>query len=72
MTDRLEHAFAEASKLPPDQQDQLAEWLLDELADDERWAQRFTETADTLARLAREAQDEHRDGATQDIDVSLR
>ena len=71
MTDLLERAFAEASKLPADQQDQLAQWLLDELADEEHWDRRFGETAPTLARLAREALDEHQAGETSDLDTSL-
>ena len=69
MTDLLERAFAEASKLTPEQQDQLARWLLDELADDEAWDRRFAATADRLAELAGEALQEHRAGLTEDFDL---
>ena len=72
MTDLLERAFAEASKLPPEQQDRLAQWLLDELADEEHWDRRFAETTESLSRLAREALEEHRAGETKDLDASLR
>jgi len=41
MTDLLQRAFAEASKLPADQQDRVAQWLLDELADEEHWDRRL-------------------------------
>jgi hypothetical protein len=71
MTDLLERAFAEASKLPADQQDRLAQWLLDELADDVLWDERLAGTTDALSRLAREAHEEHKAGETQDLDSSL-
>ena len=69
MTDLLERAFAEASKLTPEQQDRLARWLLDELADDEAWDRRFAATADRLAELAGEALQEHRAGLAEDFDL---
>ena len=72
MTDLLQRAFAEASKLPADQQDRVAQWLLDELADEEQWDRRLSETTDALSRLAREALDEHRSGATEDLDAGVR
>ena len=72
MTDLLQRAFAEASKLPADQQDRVAQWLLDELADEEHWDRRLSETTDALSQLAREALDEHRAGATEDLDTSVR
>ena len=68
MTDLLERAFAEASKLTPEQQDQLARWLLDEIADDEAWDRQFAATRDRLDALACEALEEHRSGLTEDIE----
>ena len=41
MTKRLQNAFAEASKLPEEEQDKLAQWLLVELASEERWDRAF-------------------------------
>ena len=55
----LERAFAEASKLPPQEQAALAAWILQELASERRWEQAFAESADTLAELADEALAEH-------------
>jgi hypothetical protein len=69
MTDLLERAFAEASKLTPEQQNQLARWLLDELADDDAWDRQFAATEDRLGTLAREALEEHRAGRTEDLEI---
>ena len=65
---KLELAFAEATKLPPKEQDRLAEWLLAELASEKRWDQLFAESQDVLETLAAEALDEHRREQTQDLD----
>ena len=65
---KLELAFAEATKLPPKEQDRLAEWLLAELASEKRWDQLFAESQDVLETLAVEALDEHRREQTQDLD----
>lgn len=68
MTKQLELAFAEATKLPPKEQDRLAEWLLAELASERRWNQLFAESQDVLETLASEALDEHHRGQTQELD----
>ena len=68
MTKQLELAFAEAAKLPPKEQDRLAEWLLAELASDKRWNQLFAESQEVLETLATEALNEHRCGLTQELD----
>ena len=65
---KLELAFAEATKLPPKEQDRFAEWLLAELASEKRWNQLFAESQDVLETLASEALDEHRRGETQELD----
>jgi hypothetical protein len=65
---KLELAFAEATKLPPKEQDRLAEWLLAELDSERRWNQLFAESEDVLEKLAAEAFDEHRRGQTQELD----
>ena len=43
------------SALPPEEQDRIAQWLLDELQDEERWTQAFSSSQDALSRLADEA-----------------
>ena len=68
MTELLKKAFDTVSRLPEDEQDAVAEWLLAELASEERWGERFAETQDALSMLAREALDEHERGETEDLD----
>ncbi len=68
MTDLLEKAFSEASKLSSQEQDQLAEWILQELASEQQWESKFSKSGDTLARLANEALAEHRAGRTHVLD----
>ena len=52
MTQQLEAAFAEASKLPDEQQDALADLILHEIDSERRWGELFArpESQDLLAR----------------------
>jgi hypothetical protein len=59
VTDLLNKAFDAASRLPSDEQNALAEWLLAELASEDSWRERFAETHDSLSVLIREALNEH-------------
>ncbi len=68
MTKLLEQAFAEANKLPRDEQDALANFLLEELASERRWTRAFDESQDLLSQLADEALAEHHAGKTQELD----
>jgi len=68
MTKRLEQAFNEASKLPPREQDTLADWLLREFESERRWSELFANSQNTLSKLAAEALAEHRSGQTQELD----
>lgn len=68
MTKRLEEAFVEASKLPQQEQEALADWLLEELASEKRWDQVFADSQGLLAKLGKEAMAEHRAGRTQELD----
>ena len=61
MTELLEKAFAEASKLPREAQDMLAKMLLDDLAAEEKWDETFAASQDKLAILADEASTEYQD-----------
>ena len=65
MTTRLEQAFSEAAKLPPEEQEAFAAILLEELASERRWGEAFARSPQTLSRLAAEALEEHRDGRTR-------
>jgi hypothetical protein len=68
MTTNLERAFAEAAKLADADQDSLAEWILRQLAAEERWDRTFADSADALSSLADEALAEHRAGRTVPLD----
>ena len=68
MTELLEKAFTEASKLPEQEQQALATWILHELDSERHWANAFAASADALRRLADEALTEHREGGTQQLD----
>jgi len=60
MTELLEKAFEEASKLPEVDQNALAKWVLDELHSEREWAKAFAESEDVLEQLAAEAMAEKR------------
>lgn len=67
VTEMLERAFAEASKLPPDEQDLLAARLLAELAEEDDFDRKIAGSADALSSLTAEALAEHRDGLTGQV-----
>jgi hypothetical protein len=66
-TKLLQKAFAEAAKLPDDDQDALAQAVLAELAFERRWDELFAASADLLSELAEEALAEHRAGRTKPL-----
>ncbi len=68
MTELLEKAFFEASKLPQEAQDMLAKMLLDDLVAEEKWDESFAKSQDKLAMLADEALAEHRAGKTKKLE----
>ena len=55
MTRALDAAIAKVATLPDDEQDRIAQWLLDELRDEERWSRRFAASQASLGKLAAEA-----------------
>jgi len=67
MTQLLEKALSEASKLPDAEQDALAAILLEELASEQRWAESFGKSQDVLAKMAEEALAEYRAGRAQPL-----
>ena len=66
MTRLLERAYAEASRLPEEEQDAIASLILEEIASEARWQQAFAASEDTLAALADRALAEHREGVLGD------
>lgn len=71
MTELLEKAFVEASKLPREAQDMLAKMLLDDLAAEEKWDETFAGSQDKLATLADEALAEYQSGRTKKLEEIL-
>ncbi len=71
MTRALKKAFEAASKLPEAEQDALAAAILEELESERRWDELFERSADTLAKLAKEALAEDRAGRTRPLDDLL-
>ena len=68
MTTLLEQVFAEVSKLPPQEQDAFAAWLLEELQSEARWARVLAASPDVLTRLAKEGMLEYEAGRTDKLD----
>ena len=68
MTQTLDAAIAKLAALPPEEQDRVGRWLLDELRDEERWAQQFGTSREALGKLAAETRAERTGGRTTDLD----
>ncbi len=68
MTQLLEKAFEKASKLPPQEQDLIAQQVLEEMDSERQWQYQLQKSQDLLGSLADEALDEHKAGKTQDLD----
>jgi hypothetical protein len=72
MTKALEQAFREASKLPEQEQNALAEAIRNEVMGDQDWERSFAGSPDALEKLADEAIAEHRAGRTQTVKTGKR
>jgi hypothetical protein len=68
MTRTLDAAVAKLATLPPDEQDRVGLWLLDELRDDEHWGRQFAASQDALSKLAAEVQADIAAGRTTPLD----
>ena len=68
MTRLLSTALDMLARLPDDRQDAMAQIILDELADQQRWDDAFARSQDLLATLADEALEEIRRGDVLDTD----
>ncbi len=64
----LDVVVAKLAALPPREQDRIAQWLLQELPDEELWDKRFSESQDTLSKLAAETRGERAAGNTTELD----
>ncbi|MEO6326022.1 MAG: hypothetical protein ABIQ65_15460 [Thermoanaerobaculia bacterium] len=68
MTDLLERALAEVAKLPPPEQDEVAEWLLTKLHSEKGWSAAFESSERLIGSLADEALSEHQRGLSEPLD----
>ena len=67
VTNSLRTAFDEASKLPEDEQEAFAAWILEELESDRRWIEAFANSQDALEKLADEALEDFRSGRISEL-----
>lgn len=68
MTKLLSTALDMLARLPDDRQDAMAQIILDELAEQQRWDDTFTRSQDLLAKLADDALAEIERGDVFDTD----
>ena len=68
VTKLLKRAFDQASKLPEQEQDVFAAWILEELESEQLWDKAFARSEKELSQLADEALEEYRTGRTQELD----
>jgi hypothetical protein len=64
----LDRVMVEASKLPDDEQEVFAAFMLAELESERRWDELFSRSQDLLAKMAEEARQEYRAGLTEPLD----
>ena len=64
----LDRVMVEASKLPDDEQEAFAAFMLAELESERRWDELFSRSQDLLATMAEEARQEYRAGLTEPLD----
>lgn len=67
MTRALDSAIAKLATLAPEEQDRVARWLLEELADDEHWTRQFAASRDVLSGLAVEVRADRAAGRATDL-----
>lgn len=67
MTEMLDRAVARLASLSAEEQDRIANWLLEEIPDEELWDRRFSETQDALSKLAAETRKQRSAGKTTEI-----
>ena len=68
MTRTLDAAIAKLATLPPEEQDRVGNWLLEELRDEEHWSRQFADSQDALSKLAAEALADRAAGRTTPLD----
>jgi hypothetical protein len=71
MSQLLEHAVAEARKLPDAEQDAIAALILEEIEDDRRWEEALARSPEKLAALATRAEEQVRTGRCRQINDAV-
>ncbi|MBI2434284.1 MAG: hypothetical protein HYV26_15615 [Candidatus Hydrogenedentes bacterium] len=69
MTEQLAKVLERLTSLPPEEQDAYASFILSEMDSEARWDALFAQSQDVLAKLARQALQEDRDGLTAELDL---
>lgn len=64
----LDRVIAETAKLPEEEQEAFAAFMLAELESERRWDELFAKSQDLLAHMADEAREEYRAGLTEPLD----
>ena len=64
----LEKVITETAKLPNEEQEAFAAFMLAELESEQRWDDLFVKSQDVLAQMAQEAREEYRAGLTEPLD----
>lgn len=72
MNKLLEKAFAEAARLPDDEQQTIASLMLEEMDAERGWEERFANSQDELGELVRRAREEVTRGDVLPYDPSNR
>ena len=67
MEELMDKAIAELEKLPREQKDRFAEFILNELRSEERWERLFASSGELLDKLADEAIEDARVGRTRPL-----
>ena len=71
MTQLLEDALKRVGELTEEEQDAIASQILATIEDEEAWAETLRKNPARLRKLAAEALDEHRRGASRSLDELL-
>jgi hypothetical protein len=71
MTELLESALRKLAKLPREEQDAIASQIIETLEDEAAWKATLARHPNKLRRLAQEARQEDREGATRPLDELL-
>jgi polyhydroxyalkanoate synthesis regulator phasin len=65
MTNLLKQAIEKSSKLSDEEQNKIAQMILDEISDEEKWNSRFSNTQEGLSLLADKAIKDYKGGKTK-------